>query len=105
MQYTHDVRKYVEGLVREGKYREALTIYLGVFQEEEPDGRACYGMGYCHYMLGNYVESREVLNKAIAKGDPAAVDLLQQLNIKLREKAGPIDDDEDFDDEDPEDRR
>ena len=96
MQYTRDVQRYVEGLVQEGKYREALAVYRQLFQEAEPDGRACYGMGYCHYKLGNYVECREALDKANVKGYPAAVQMLQQISIKLHDKVGPVDEDEDF---------
>ena len=72
MQNTNDARKYVEGLVREGKYREALAGYLELFRDADPDGRACYGMGYCHYKLGNYSESREALNQAMTRGHSAA---------------------------------
>jgi TolA-binding protein len=66
-------------LVRDGKYADAAALYDSVLKERFDHRDAFYGLGYCHYKLGNYKDSYRLLGMANAMGHPSAGPLLDKV--------------------------
>lgn len=68
---------------KEHKYAEALTLYEGVLAAHTPLRDAFYGMGYCHYRLGDAHKAMVFLQLARQCGHTTALELLRKVEGSL----------------------
>ena len=68
---------------KEHKYAEALTLYEAVLAAHTPLRDAFYGMGYCHYRLGDVPKALVFLQLARHCGHTTALELIRKVEGSL----------------------
>jgi tetratricopeptide (TPR) repeat protein len=70
-------------LVRSNKFGDAAKLYRAIVEQDRMARDAWYGLGYCYYKMGQFAESKVLLDKAVNLGHKSAAALLQKVEMKL----------------------
>ena len=74
-------------LARDHRYQDALAMYLGVLNSHPHLRDIFYGMGYCHYRLGDFDYALQLLRLAREGGHATAVELMHKVEEHLAQAA------------------
>jgi len=70
--------------VEEAKYQDAVKLYESVLAQRIDHRDAFYGLGYCHYRMGNYKDSLRLLRMASELGHPHVNKLIRRVEQRMR---------------------